>query len=177
MRSRRRAQISIGRLLVLLLSACSPPSRPGNVRVAAGEYGGRFVFPLRTEPATLNFVTASDQPADLVSRLVGDSLIDRDAAMNIVPRLAESWDWSDGGRILTFHLRPGVTFHDGRPLTSADVKYTYERVIDPKSHALARLDGFLPILRVDTPDERTARVVYRHPYAPALSSWEVAILP
>ena len=175
---RGRAKFPPALFALAVLSSCtasSPPEIPRST--APPEYGGRFVFPLRTEPATLNFVTASDQPSDLVARLVGDSLVDRDVDLNVVPRLAASWEFADGGRTLTFHLRPGVRFHDGHPLTSADVKYTYERVIDKTSHALARLDGFLPVERVETPDERTVRVVYRFPYAPALSGWEMPILP
>jgi peptide/nickel transport system substrate-binding protein len=177
MSPRGLAGIPCALLATLLLAACaSPPPGPGAVS-SGSEYGGRFVFPLRTEPATLNFVTASDQPADLVSRLVGDGLVDRDVDMKVVPRLADSWEFSGEGRVLTFHLRAGVRFHDGHPLTSADVRYTYERVIDPKNHALGRLDGFLPVERLETPDDRTVRVVYRFPYAPALSAWEMPILP
>ncbi len=177
MRPRSLRGVVVTLLAAALLSACtsSPPEVGG--AVAPSDYGGRFVYPLRTEPATLNFVTASDQPADLVSRLVGDSLVDRDVDMNIVPRLAESWEFSDSGRVLTFHLRAGVRFHDGQPLTSGDVKFTYEQVIDRKNHALARLSDFLPVERLETPDDRTVRVVYRFPYAPALSGWEMPILP
>jgi peptide/nickel transport system substrate-binding protein len=165
-------------LAVAVLPACSPSStREVRSHAASTERGGRFVFPVRTEPATLNFVTASDQVSDMVTRLVGDGLVDRDADLRVVPRLAESWEFSDDGRTLTFHLRPGVKFHDGHPLTSADVTFTYERVIDPKSHALGRLDGFLPVDRVEAPDDRTVRILYRFAYAPALSAWEMPILP
>src|SRR5256712_10104019 len=177
MRPRSLSRIPFTLLAAALLFACTSPPQEVGGGAATSDYGGRFVYPLRTEPATLNFVTASDQPADLVSRLVGDSLVDRDVDLNLVPRLAESWEFSGSGRVLTFRLRPGVRFHDGHPLTSADVKYTYERVIDRKNHALGRLDGFLPVERLETPDDRTVRVVYRYPYAPALSAWEMPILP
>ena len=150
-----------------LLPACRRPPAPG----------GRFVFSMQTEPTTLNFVAGSDQPSIWVERLVSDFLVDHDASLSIVPRLAASWDWSQDGRTLTFHLRPGVRFHDGTPLTSADVLYTYERLIDPKSKAVGRLDGFLPVERVTTPDPATVVVTYREPYAPALRAWEIPILP
>src|SRR2546428_8403074 len=175
---RARALFLVALLVpVAVAPACSPsPSEP--VAPPAGAaYGGRFVYPLRFEPVTLNVVTLSDQTSDYVARLVGDGLVDRDADLRVVPRLAESWEFTDGGRLLTFHLRRGVRFHDGAPLTSSDVKYTYERVIDPKSRAVGRMDGFLPVERVDTPDDLTVRVVYRFPFAPALAAWEVPILP
>ena len=175
---RARALCLVALLVAVAIApACS--SSPSTVVVPPGGagYGGRFVYPLRFEPLTLNFVTLSDQTSDYVARLVGDGLVDRDADLRLVPRLAESWDFTDGGRVLTFHLRGGVRFHDGAPFTSADVKYTYERVIDPKSRAIGRIDGFLPVERVETPDDLTVRVVYQHPYAPAQAAWEVPILP
>ncbi|HEV8701395.1 MAG TPA: ABC transporter substrate-binding protein [Candidatus Polarisedimenticolia bacterium] len=169
--------IAILLLLLAVPGACGPaPSKTGR-GAGEGPYGGRFVFPLSSEPTTLNFVTGSDLVSDTVGRLVGDGLVDCDERLQIVPRLAESWEFSPDGRVLTFHLRRGARFHDGLPVTSADVRYTYERVIDPRSRAVGRVDGFLPVERVETPDEETVRVTYRFPYSPALAAWEVPILP
>src|SRR5262249_1127420 len=53
-----------------------------------------------------------------------------DGQPTLVGELAESWAWSDGGKRLTFKLRHGVTWHDGKPFTSADVKYTFDLVRD-----------------------------------------------
>lgn len=164
-----------GLLLLLLAAPIACGRSPSTTGRGAG--GGRFVFPLPSEPTTLNFVTGSDYVGECVGRLVGDGLVDRDESLRIVPRLAESWEFSPDGRVLTFHLRREARFHDGKPLTSADVQYTYERVIDPRSRAVGRVDGFLPIERVETPDAETVRVTYRFPYSPALAAWEVPILP
>ncbi|HET6278445.1 MAG TPA: ABC transporter substrate-binding protein [Candidatus Polarisedimenticolia bacterium] len=136
----------------------------------------RFVYPMRIEPSTLSFVSL-DAYAVRVNRLIGDALIDHDADLEVVPRLARAWEFSPDGRVLTFHLRPGVRFHDGTPLSSADVRFTYERVLDPECHAVGRLDAFLSVERVEAPDPLTVRVTYRAPYAPALRAWEVPILP
>jgi peptide/nickel transport system substrate-binding protein len=160
--------------LLALVVGCGPPQ--GNLGDAAAQ-GGAFVYPLPTEPATLNFVSGTDQYSVLVQRLVGDGLVDHDRELAVVPRLAESWEFSDDGLVLTFHLRSGVRFHDGAPFTSADVLYTYERLIDPESHAVGRLDSFLPVVKVEAPDPATVRVTYREPYAPALRAWSVAVLP
>ncbi|HET8948528.1 MAG TPA: ABC transporter substrate-binding protein [Candidatus Polarisedimenticolia bacterium] len=149
----------------------------GACRAAAPPAPARFVFSMQTEPTTLNFVTATDAASVLVERLLSDFLVDHDRRLEIVPRLAESWDWSADHRTLTFHLRTGVRFHDGRPLTSDDVLFTYERLVDPKSKAVGRLDGFLPVESVTAPDARTVVVRYREPYAPALRTWEIPILP
>jgi len=159
-------------LCVLLLTAALVPSCRRQQAL-----GGRFVYSMQAEPTTLNFVAGSDFPSTLVERLISDFLVDHDTSLAIVPRLAESWAWSEDGRTLTFRLRPGVRFHDGVPLTSADVLFTYERLIDPKSKAHGRLDGFLSVERVAAPDPGTVVVTYREPYAPALRAWQVPILP
>ncbi len=165
-------------LAVLLAPGCAPSPPPGDAAPpATPAHGGRFVYPLRADPPTLDFVSCTDMACEFVARLVADSLVDHDVHLKIVPRLATAWDLSDGGRTLTFHLRPGVRFHDGAPLTSADVRFTYERVVDPKSRALVRLDPLLPVERLETPDPLTVRVVYRYPYAPALHGWDLPILP
>ncbi|HEU4402736.1 MAG TPA: ABC transporter substrate-binding protein [Candidatus Polarisedimenticolia bacterium] len=175
---RRGVPAALVLLALLLFAGCAPAPPPGS-RPAAGlpGYGGRFVYPLRGEPHGLNFVSDGDVLSSQVETLVGDSLVDLDVHLKVVPRLASSWETSTDGRTLTFHLRPGVRFHDGVPLTSADVLYTYERLIDPKSRAIGRLDGFLPIEKVLAPDPLTVKVLYRSAYAPALIAWDVPILP
>jgi len=165
---RRLFAVALVAFAALLVGAC---------RAAAPAAPARFVFSMQTEPTTLNFVTATDAASMLVERLLSDFLVDHDSHLATVPRLAESWDWSADHRTLTFHLRAGVRFHDGRPLTSEDVLFTYERVIDPKSKAVGRLDGFLPVESVTTPDARTVVVRYREPFAPALRTWEIPVLP
>ncbi len=165
----RRILCTATATLLLLALGCGPP--------AVGPTAGtRFVYPMRIEPPSLNLLS-DDAHAILVTRLVGDSLIDHDAGLNVVPRLARSWEFSDDGRILTFRLRSGVRFHDGEPFTSADVALTYERLVDPATRVVGRMDAFLSVERVETPDPLTVRVIYREPYAPALRAWSVPILP
>ena len=171
--------------LVLLAAAlwigagCSRPTGPPEGRGADGGAGrgGRFSFPLRAEPPNLDFLAGSNYFTYLVSRLVCDSLVDHDAAMRIVPRLASSWERSPDGRVLTFHLRSDARFHDGVRLTSRDVRDTYERVMAPASKALGWIDAFLTIDRVEIPDDATVRVTYRQPYAGDLEGWRLPILP
>ena len=176
-RVRRWGAVWVSLVLGFLCAACSPAAGPPPAEDVTPRPGGRFVFPLRAEPATLDFVGASDQFSALVTRLVGDSLVDLDANLRVVPRLAESWTISSDGRRLVFRLRAGVRFHDGVPLTSDDVVFTWRRIVDPRSRALAWLDGFLPVDRVNPVDPRTVEVIYREPYAPALQAWAVPIQP
>jgi len=64
--------------------------------------------------------------------MVFNGLVKYDKDIHIVGDLAESWDVSRDGLVITFHLRKGVRWHDGHPFTAEDVLYTYRVTIDPK---------------------------------------------
>src|SRR5712691_2678285 len=82
-------------------------------------------------------------------------------ALDIIPELAETWEVSDGGKTITFHLHKGVKWHDGTPFSSADVQYTIERIMHPpKGMVSPRGPVFAALIaRVETPDPHTV-VVY-----------------
>ncbi len=71
--------------------------------------------------------------------LVYDSLTELDADLNVHPALATDWTYNEDGTELTFNLREGVTFHDGSPLTSADVVASLERILDEATGAAVRV--------------------------------------
>jgi peptide/nickel transport system substrate-binding protein len=87
--------------------------------------------------------------------LVYDRLVNTDNNGKLVPGLATKWTVSDGGKTITFELRDGVTWQDGDPFTSADVKATINRILDEKTAAVAR-SNLTSITSVDTPDDHTA---------------------
>lgn len=70
-----------------------------------------------------------------VTQQIFDGLIRMDDNLNIAPDLAEYWQSTDGGKTYTFFLRKGVRFHNGRELTSADVKFSFERLLKPETHS------------------------------------------
>lgn len=78
--------------------------------------------------------------------------------------------------IVTFHLRPGVRFHDGHLFDASDVKFTYEAIMNPKNLS-PRIADFEPVKHVDIIDPLTVRVVYSRLYSPALGTWSMGILP
>jgi len=83
-----------------------------------------------------------------------DPLLALDKHMNVVPNLAESWEWSGEGKTLTMKLRQNVKFHNGDPMTSADVKFSYERILNEETGAAAR-SFFTSIETIDNPDDYT----------------------
>ena len=84
------------------------------------------------------------------------------------PALAESWTTSPDGRVWTFALRRGVKFHNGRELVAEDVKYTYERILDPKIGSGGR--GYLSAIeQIETPASHTVRITTKLPSASLLA--------
>src|SRR6266705_4683324 len=78
-------------------------------------------------------------------------------ALDIIPELAETWEVSDGGKTITFHLHKGVTWHDGTPFSSADVQYTIERIMHPPQGMMSPRGPVFNALidRVEAPDAAT----------------------
>lgn len=108
--------------------------------------------------------------------LLFEGLVAFNATLEPVPRLAESWEQSNDGRTITFRLRSGVLWSDGEPFTSKDVAFTVEQIRNTKLRTLWRT-YFSGIESIKTPDDLTVVVTYDKPYAPALVSWSVGILP
>jgi len=128
------------------------------------------------EASTLIPTLATDSASHAVAGQIYNGLVKYDKNLNIVGDLAESFDISRDGLTITFHLRRGVKWHDGAPLTARDVLYTYQVTIDPKTPT-AYAEDFKQVKSLTAPDPYTIRVTYDSPFAPALASWGVSILP
>src|SRR5690606_14454887 len=87
--------------------------------------------------------------------LIYERLVQLDSNLEIVPAIAESWEFSADGLTLTFKLKPDARFSNGAQVTAADVKASFERLLDEATAAAAR-SNFLSIARIDTPDDTTA---------------------
>ena len=85
---------------------------------------------------------------------IHDGLVTTDKNLNIIPELAESYVVSKDGMSYTFKLRDGVKFHDGSDMTSADVKYSFEKVMDPDTGAVNK-PVFNSVGSIETPDNLT----------------------
>ena len=85
------------------------------------------------DPRSLDPALSTDVPTGRVVSYLFDGLTRFSPAAELEPGLAERWEVSDDGRIYTFHLRPGVVFHDGTPLRAQQVVHSFERVLDPRS--------------------------------------------
>lgn len=86
--------------------------------------------------------------------LIYEPLVRLDAELNVVPAIATSWEFAPDAKTLTFKLDPNAKFSDGTTVTPADVKASFERILDEATAAAAR-SNFLSIASIDTPDEVT----------------------
>jgi oligopeptide transport system substrate-binding protein len=110
-------------VLTTLVAACAGPSAAGpdrTVRILAGE------------AATLDPGAQSDAGSAAITAQLFESLTAFDAQLQLRPALAASWQFDNGGRRVTFHLRPNLTFSDGSPLRPSDVARSWLRLIDPQ---------------------------------------------
>ena len=167
--------------LVIVLAACSGPDRDeGTVAVRHGQdvaaYGDILVEGSIGDASNLIPVLATDNASHSISGLIFNGLVKYDRDLNIVGDLAESWDISKDGLVITFHLRKGVRWHDGQPFTAEDVLFTYRLTIDPKTPT-AYAGDFLKVKKAEVLDAHTFRVTYDKPFAPALMSWGSSVMP
>src|SRR3954452_23615347 len=98
--------------------------------------GGQMVVTYKDDVSTLDPAIGYDWQNWSIIKSLFDGLMDyKTGTTELVPDLAESYEIAPDGQTYTFRLRPGVKFHNGRQLTSADVKYSIERVLDPKAQS------------------------------------------
>ena len=145
----------------LLLSTA--PARAHHVAAS----GGTLTIGASSDALTLDPTLTTDEASGPVENLLFNSLVKLNAKVQIVPDLASSWTITNGGRTYTFHLRPNVTFHDGTPMTSADVAASIARLRDPKL-ASPWASFFTDVASVATPDANTVLIRLSKPYAPFL---------
>ncbi len=139
--------------LVVLLGGCTARQRPS----------GEVVFVIDSNPANLDPRMATDAQSQRIIALIFSGLAKRDENMNLTGDLAESWENPDPLTYI-FHLRKNVLFHDGKPVTSADVKATFEFMLDPANKSPKR-GAFRMVTAIEAPDPATVVFRLKEPYA------------
>jgi len=143
------------------MASCSsePQNGPGTVN-----------FLIESMPANLDPRVGTDAQSERIDSLLFSGLLERDPQMNLRGDLAERWESPDP-LTYVFHLRSGVRFHDGRPLTSADVKFTFDSIRTGEIQTLKRAT-FRMVRAIDAPDPQTVVFHLREPFSSFL--WNVA---
>ncbi|MCW3099740.1 MAG: extracellular solute-binding protein, partial [Chthonomonadaceae bacterium] len=171
-------------LTVAALTGCSVQEKPGSGpsssstpgSASAGGADKTLRVVMTIEPVTLDPAKIPDiYTAELLLHSF-ESLTRYNDKNEIEPCLAEKWDVSPDSKTYTFHLRPGVKFHNGREFVADDVKYSWERALSPKTAspvAANYLDGIIGLKEVTSgkrPDLTGVKVVDPHTVAVTLDS-------
>jgi peptide/nickel transport system substrate-binding protein len=139
----RESRLVLLACILLVLTACRSKERDPNT----------LVFLIESSPANLDPRVGTDGQSEHIDELLFDGLVARDASFHFTPALAEKWEQPDP-LTLVFHLRGGVHFHNGRPMTSRDVVFSIKSmrdgtVISPKAATYTSINS------MDTPDPQT----------------------
>ncbi|MBA2372771.1 MAG: ABC transporter substrate-binding protein [Chloroflexi bacterium] len=171
-------------LVAIVAGACSPavppptasPSAASASVAPAGGGGGTLVVAIGSDPGHLNPAITTSGATHTASELLFNGLVGLDENLKPIPELAESWTVEGDGAAYTFKLRDGVTWHDGTPFTSADVKFTFDEVL-LKLHSRTRASVGPALSAIETPDAQTVVFRFKQPYAPLLQQLDVTEAP
>jgi peptide/nickel transport system substrate-binding protein len=130
--------------------------------------GGTLVWGHSETVQNLDMHQTGTASTSRVMQNVHASIVTVDANLNVIPNLAESFEVADDGLTYTFKLRPDVKFHNGAAMTSADVKYSFERCKDPATGAV-NFEVFNNVASIETPDPLTVVIKMSAVNAPFLS--------
>ncbi|MBZ5706542.1 MAG: ABC transporter substrate-binding protein [Acidobacteriia bacterium] len=133
---------------------------------------------IESSPTNLDPRIGIDGQSERIDELIFDDLLDRDEHLNVKPALAESWDIPDP-KTYIFHLHHGVTFHDGRPLTSRDVKWTFDSLLQGKIRS-TKAAVYRLVERIEAADDYTVVFHLKEPFATLLwnlSDGAIGIVP
>lgn len=127
--------------------------------------GGTFQYNFGAEPPTLNPITSTDAYALLFHEYTHDFLLSRNwDTYAWDPGLAESWEVSKDGKVLTFKIRQGAKWHDGKPVTAEDVKFSFDAIFDDTYNAAPKRAYFESIEKAELLDPMTIRFTAKTKY-------------
>jgi peptide/nickel transport system substrate-binding protein len=158
--------LAVGALLLPLLSCSQPPDT------------NTLVMIIESSPTNLDPRVGIDGQSERIDELLFDALLTRDDHFNVQPGLAERWEIPDP-LTYVFHLHTGVKFHDGRPLTSLDVKWTFDSLLQGKLRS-TKTSTYRYVDRIDAPDDFTVVFHLKEPFAALLwnlSEGAIGIVP
>ncbi len=141
------------------------------------ESGGTLINAMTGEPSGLISMIAGESASSAITSNIFNSLLKYDKNLELEGDLVTNWQISADQKTITFKLKPNLLWADGKPITSADVLFTWQAVIDEKT-ASPYASDFQLVKKTETPDPLTFSVTYDQAYAPALDSWAgLQILP
>lgn len=153
--------------LVLAGSSLFAPQLARAAEQVPPRRGGTFIMAAEGEPATLTAHLSSDTPTNMAANNIFNGLVLLSPDLDPIPDLAESWTVSEDGRVYTFKLRRDVSWHDGKPFSSADVEFTFNEIL---AKVNPQASSWWPNVEVARAlDPATFEIRLKQPYAPFLT--------
>lgn len=162
--SRRHVNIGLASISALMAS----PLGSAKGAESKPRYGGTIIVATESEPTTLNPFINNGSETVAVANHIYEKLVESDLNFDIIPAFAESWEISSDGLAYTFKVAKGQKWSDGTPGTSKDIAWSLmeaSRNFHPRLSAIFKAN----LERVDTPDDLTAVVRLKAPFAPLLN--------
>ncbi len=173
--------VSLLLVMVIALTACGGKEQPTQGEQPQQSEGPSEKIPsegpapaqilkyaTESEPIGLDPHTITAAASIRIFRQIYDTLVDVDDDMNFIPELAESWEQPDDLTYI-FKLKKGVKFHNGREMVAEDVKYSFERVLDPEVAAIGK-SYYNMIDNMEIVDNYTIKFTLNEPFAPFLTN-------
>ena len=133
---------------------------------ADSEYKDTLVFAMNTDVQSMDPQIQNDTTSEQVVKMLYNTLLKFEDDGTVVGDLAESWSVSEDKLTWTFNLKQGVKFHNGKELTSADVKATFDRALNAEAGGLRTTEIIKMFTSVEAPDPYTVTITTDGPYGP-----------
>jgi len=170
-------------ILLFFLPSCSEkkePKKSEEIKIKKTSlkpvYGDKIITGSIGDISNLIPILATDSASHEIAGLIYNGLLKYNKNLKLTGDLAESYSISKNNKVITFKLKKGIKWQDNIELTADDVIFTYNLIMDPKTPTAYRGDYEL-VEKVEKINDYEIKVYYKKPFAPALSSWTVSILP
>jgi peptide/nickel transport system substrate-binding protein len=156
---------------VVLLAACGGGGKKGGA--APGEK--TLVMAFKASPTNLDSRVGNDNYSGRACDLIYSGLVKVTPNFDYAPDLAEKWETPDD-KTIVFHLNPNAKFHNGQPVKAADVKWTYDSLMDP-NFTTSKKSGYAAVDHIEAPDDHTVIFRLKEPNAGIFDNLTLGVLP
>ncbi|MFN8943779.1 MAG: ABC transporter substrate-binding protein, partial [Pseudobdellovibrionaceae bacterium] len=127
--------------------------------------GGNINIAMGSEPTTIHPIKATDVPSFKILDRVCDSLLTRDSnTYDWLPRIASEWEISKDRKVFTFKLNKAAKFHDGKPITAEDVKFSFDAIFEAKYEAAHLQPYYEGIQKIEIIDSHSIKAYAKDNY-------------
>ncbi|HEV7919996.1 MAG TPA: ABC transporter substrate-binding protein [Thermoanaerobaculia bacterium] len=165
-------------MITIVLVACFVACGGGEKKGGGGAGGAKdtLVIEFKSSPTNLDSRVGNDNASGRVADLIHSGLVKITPQNDYAPDVAQSWETTPDAKTVTFHLNPNAKFQNGQPLKAADVKWTYESLMDP-NFTSSKKSGYSAVDHIEAPDDHTVIFRLKEPNGGLFDNLTLGILP